>query len=257
MAGFIDFLTQAPGVTLPVLAGMSVLSFFASVMATGLGLGGGQLVIAVMTLLFPPAVLIPLHGVVQLGSNISRSWLMRRYVILAVVPLFLGGSLIGAVIGTRLVISLPIPVLQMVLAAFILYAAWAPALRGGKSLPAKFFALGVVGSIITMFVGATGPLVAPFSAGLSPDRHQVVATHAVLMTIQHGLKIAAFGMLGFAFWPYVPLLTGMLVCGFFGNMAGRRVLTRMPEKHFRLVFRLVLSALALRLLYGAIGALVR
>ena len=48
----------------------------------------------------------------------------------------------------------------------------------------------------------------------------------------------------------------MLVCGFFGNMAGRRVLSRLPEASFRLVFRVVLSLLALRLLYGAVGALV-
>ncbi len=75
------------------------------------------------------------------------------------------------------------------------------------------------------------------------------------MSIQHGLKIIAFGMLGFAFWPYVPLLTGMLVCGFFGNMAGRLVLAWLPEKNFRTLFRVVLSALALRLLYGAVVAL--
>ena len=36
----------------------------------------------------------------------------------------------------------------------------------------------------------------------------------MLMTIQHGFKILAFGFLGFAFWPYAPFLTAMLIAGF-------------------------------------------
>ncbi len=205
MSTFIAVLTDAPGLTLSVFALMCVISFIGSVMATTLGLGGGALVIAVMALFFPPAALIPLHGVVQLGSNIGRAALMRSQVMGRLVPVFVLGSVIGALAGTELVIALPVALLQLVLAMVIVYTAWAPGFRGGEPSLAKFFGVGMVGAFVTMFVGATGPLIAPFAAAISPDRRVVVATHAMLMSFQHGLKIIAFGMLGFAFWPYTNL----------------------------------------------------
>lgn len=255
MPSFIEFLSGAPGLDVPVFALLCASSFIGSAMASTLGLGGGALVIAVMALYFPPAALIPLHGVIQVGSNISRAVMMRREVFRGLIPVFALGSLAGALVGARLVIALPVAMLQMVLALFIVYAAWAPGFRGGKPSRAKFFGIGMLGSFVTMFVGATGPLIAPFAATISPDRRVVVATHAVLMSFQHGLKIIAFGWLGFAFWPYVPFLAVMIGFGVLGNIFGRRLLDRLPERAFRLGFRVVLSLLAVRLFYGALGDL--
>lgn len=248
-------MTDAPGLTVWVFALMCVISFIGSTMASTLGLGGGALVLAVMALFFPPAALIPLHGVVQVGSNITRACLMRREIVTRLLPVFVLGSVVGALTGAQLVISLPIPLLQMVLALFIVYAAWSPGFRGGQPSGVKFFGVGMLGAFVTMFVGATGPLIAPFAATVSSDRRVVVATHAAFMSFQHGLKIVAFGVLGFAFWPYVPFLTAMIVFGFFGNVFGRRILNLLPERIFRMGFRIVLSLLALRLFYGAASGL--
>ncbi len=253
LSSFIEFVTDAPGLTVSVFVLMCAVSFIGSTMATTLGLGGGALVIAVMALFFPPAALIPLHGVVQLGSNIGRACLMRRQIVGHLIPVFALGSVVGALAGAKLVIALPVALLQMVLALFIVYAAWAPGFRGGKPSRRKFFAVGIMGSFVTMFVGATGPLIAPFAASISADRRVVVATHAALMSFQHGLKIIAFGVLGFAFWPYLPFLAAMTVFGFFGTLFGRNILNRLPERIFRIGFRITLSLLALRLFYGALA----
>ncbi|MDY0191288.1 MAG: hypothetical protein RBR22_11190, partial [Desulfuromonas sp.] len=40
-----------------------------SAMTAALGVGGGVLLLAVMSMLLPAAAIIPLHGLVQLGSN--------------------------------------------------------------------------------------------------------------------------------------------------------------------------------------------
>jgi hypothetical protein len=37
------------------------------------GIGGGAALLAVMASLVPPAALIPVHGVVQVGSNLGRA----------------------------------------------------------------------------------------------------------------------------------------------------------------------------------------
>jgi uncharacterized protein len=81
----------------------------------------------------------------------------------------------------------------------------------------------------------------------------VVATHATLMVIQHGLKLIAFGILGFSFAAYVPLLAGLLIFGFAGTWVGKHTLAKLPEKVFRIGLKVVLSLIAVRLLYGAVA----
>ncbi len=103
-----------------------------------------------------------------------------------------------------------------------------------------------------MFVGATGTVLAPFIAAANPDRRAYVATLSVLMTIVHGLKIVVFGFLGFGFGEYLPLIIGMIAAAFFGNVFGQAILERMPEKLFRRIFQIVLTLLAIRLLYAGI-----
>lgn len=235
-----------------VLCGVS---FLGSFIAASLGLGGGLLVMATMASLLPPTVLIPLHGIVQLGSNTGRAVIMRTNILRHAIPPFLIGTIIGAAIGGNLVVTLPTAVLQLVLGAFVLYASWGPKFKATRPGSKAFFGIGVFGALATMFVGATGPLVAPFAAAASDKRQEVVATHATLMTIQHGFKIVAFGLLGFAFGPYVPLLAGLLACGFIGTAAGKHMLNFMPEHIFRIGIKAVITVLALRLLYQGVTGL--
>ena len=254
MDAFIGLLLDGTGLALWSFLLLCGVSFLGSFITAALGLGGGSLVLATLALFLPPAVLIPVHGTVQLGSNLGRAALMRSDILTGIVPAFLIGTLLGAAIGVQFVIALPIALLQGVLAAFILYSTWAPKFRARAPGKRTFFGVGVLSAFLTMFVGATGPLVAPFAAAASDQRQQVVATHAALMTIQHGLKIVAFGVVGFAFGPYLPLLAGLLGCGFAGTDVGRHLLHRLPERAFRIGLKAILTAIALRLLYGAASA---
>ncbi|MDX1484816.1 MAG: TSUP family transporter [Alphaproteobacteria bacterium] len=255
--GIFDLLVQDTGLTAWAFFGLCAISFVGSFIAAALGLGGGILVLAVMALVLPPTVLIPVHGVVQLGSNLGRAILLARQVLYAVVPAFVLGAAIGAGFGAHLVLTLPLWLLLSLLALFVLYGTWSRGFRSTRPGKRKFFAVGAVSSFVTMFVGATGPLIAPFVSAACDERRQVVATHAMLMSIQHGLKVVAFGVVGFAFGPYLPLLVGLLAFGFLGTYAGGRVLAKLPEEVFRLGLRIVLTLLALRLLFDAVMAFPR
>jgi uncharacterized protein len=106
-----------------------------------------------------------------------------------------------------------------------------------------------------MFVGGTGVLVGSFVAPACAERHQFVSTHSVVMTIQHGLKIVAFILLGFAFGPYIPLLIGLVLFSFIGSYAGKLALNRLPERTFRVVLKWTLTVLSVQLLYTALRQL--
>jgi uncharacterized membrane protein YfcA len=115
---------------------------------------------------------------------------------------------------------------------------------------------GAVSSVLTMFVGATGPFVAAWVKTLALPRTRHVATHAALMTIQHLLKCLVFGLLGFAFGPWLGLVAAMAAAGFVGTLIGRRLLLRLDERLFGSVLSALLILIAARLLWTGGRALI-
>ena len=254
MDQFIEILISGSDLSLWEFALLCGVSLLGSFITAALGLGGGALTIATMALIMPPTVLVPIHGVVQLGSNFGRAMLMYRHILIKVMPMFLAGSIIGIIIGGKVVITLPVFLLQGILAVFILYSTWAPGFTARKPKKIAFFGAGLVGAFTTMFVGATGPVVAPFALAASEIRQQFVATHATFMTIHHAFKLVVFGVLGFAFGPYIPLLIGLILFGFAGTYLGKITLNRLPEKLFRNLLKAILTIMACWLIYDAVQA---
>jgi len=240
-------LSLLPDAIGPAIAGLLIVaSFFTSALTAAFGVGGGVAMLALMGLFVPVAALIPVHGVVQLGSNTSRAYRMRGHIRRDVFAPFIVGSLLGAVAGTMFVVQLPDALLKVVLGAFIIVVTWAkiPGLdrlsRGGLLVGSAVTAL------MTMFVGATGPLLSAFFARIMPDdRKELVATHAAGMTIQHFLKIVVFGFAGFAFAQWLPLMAAMIGAGYLGTVYGSRWLEKLPEEIFRRWFRIGITVLAL------------
>ncbi|MEO1252340.1 MAG: sulfite exporter TauE/SafE family protein [Pseudomonadota bacterium] len=238
---------------LPLWAAILVIatSFFAAAMTAAFGLGGGLVLLAVMSALLPAPAVIPVHGVAQLGSNAGRFALQMRDIVWPIALWFFAGSLIGALAGGRLAVELPVWALRAGVGLFILYAVWGPRPKGFAPGPATFFGTGVVGSFLTMFFGATGPIAATMLSTTQLDRLKTVATHAACMVFQHGLKILVFGALGFAYAPWAGLIAAILLVGFAGTYVGTRFLRRMPETLFRTGFRYLLTAIAAYLIVAA------
>lgn len=236
-----------------LLLGASTLGSF---ITAAFGVGGGVMLLGVMTLFMPVTAVIPLHGVVQAGSNVGRTALLWRHIRWPVLLAFAAGGVVGAGLGSQLLVRLPQAWLELALGAFILWSCWGPMPRMQHGSVWRVGIGGAVTSVLTLFVGATGPFVAAFLRALRLDRFRHMATFSACMVTQHGLKIVVFGLLGFAFGPYLAFLAGMLACGFAGTVLGRLVLGRMDDRLFRHSLTALLTLLALRLLYvGARAAL--
>ncbi|MFZ8924060.1 MAG: TSUP family transporter, partial [Candidatus Puniceispirillaceae bacterium] len=112
---------------IPLLdAGLLILASFAtSFITAAFGIGGGVILIALLALLLPPAALIPVHGVVQLGSNGGRVAIMARDVVWRPILPFVFGAIIGASIGGLVVVQLPPWVVQLALGIFIIWVVFA------------------------------------------------------------------------------------------------------------------------------------
>lgn len=237
----------------PLIAvGLLVLSFFASLITATFTLGGGVLMLAVLALVFPPAIVVPLHGAVQVGSNAGRAYMLRRFIAWKNVRWLALGAFLGTLIGAPVAAYLPAEIFQIVIALFIIVTTWLPNPRVTDHSPMAQVIGGTIISALGMLVGATGPLVALFLRGIK-DRQVLVGTHAAIMTIQNTFKIGGFVVLGFAFSAYLPLVIGMVLCGFAGTAVGGGFLTKISERAFRLGFRIMLTLMAVYLLVEAIG----
>ena len=227
-------------------------AFVTAAISATFGIGGGVAMLAVMLALLPPAVVLPIHGVVQAGSNAGRLLALRSSVQHSMLAWFTAGTIIGVVAASLVLVALPTSTLQIILGLFILWTVWGPKLHARAISDRAFLLVGAGASFCTMFVGATGPMVAAFWDIRRMGKLGVVATHSACMVVQHASKVIAFGFLGFAFAEWLPMIVAMLVAGQLGTLAGARLLKALPDRVFEIAFKLILTGLALRLLWSAV-----
>jgi uncharacterized protein len=245
-----DFFTVPGGDPLMFLF-LSFASFATTFIGVFTGTAGGLILLAIMAVVMPPASVIPVHTVVQLGAGVTRTMIMWRYVMRSTLPPFIVGAALGAFAGAKVFVALPVSYLQGILGFFILVVTWLPKLGQFGAERGRFALLGFVATFAGIFVSATGTIVAPFVASAAPDRRNHAATLGALMMFVHIAKMVAFGFIGFAMGDYVPLMAAMIAAGAIGNWLGEEALHRISEERFRLLLRFFLTALGLRLLWGA------
>jgi len=193
-------------------------SFIASLLTASVGIGGGTLVLAVLVVTVPIAAVVPLHSVVQLGSNTGRAMMTRHHVSMRLFwPL-----VIGALVGT--LAAAPFSAfwlneiqLTLLLAGFTLLVTWVPipaiqAHRGSHNL---LFSIGI--SFIGVFVSATGPLIAAYLRHQAANRKELVATMAASVSTMNFLRIVLFSGLGFVWYEWLVPLAAMIQLALAGH----------------------------------------
>lgn len=229
-----------------------VTAAFTSYLTASVGIGGGVFLLAVLSLVMPLAAIIPVHGLVQLGSNANRALMLWREISWRCVLFFLPGALLGALLAALFLVQLPLPVLQLAIASFILYLVWGPKLPKLMLGDWGTMIAGGVTTFLSHFVGATGPLVAAFIKQKHADQRQVsVSTFAATMVLQHGPKAVVYGAAGFMFKEWLLLVLLMIAAGALGTKLGLLQLAKLTDRRFTLLFNGVLTLLCLRLLWQA------
>ncbi len=245
-----------PDVVSPVLAaGLLLLSCLTSLITASLGAGGGLLLLATLSITLPPLAIIPIHGAIQLGSNLSRASMAVRHIHWPTIGYFAPGLLLGVLAGSFILVQLPPSVFQCIIGVFVLYLCWGPALPSRALKPKGIAALGAGTTFLSLFVGATGPLVSAFFKRLYTQRFVTVATVAAALSIQHMAKIVVFGVAGFEYTQWLALIAGMIIMGAVGTKLGLILLGKLSDHHFSRYLNILLTLMALRLIWQATYAL--
>jgi hypothetical protein len=202
--------------------------------------------LAALATLLPAAAIIPVHGVVQLGSNAGRAAIMLKHFPGGVLLPFLAGSAAGVALGGSVLTQLSPAVIKMGVGAFILYSLAAKPPRalarsagdggGGVELPDHVFRRDGAfrgGLRAQPRAGASRACGDAFGA----DDGAAPAEIARLRPARLRLRPVAASAGG-----------ADRLSGFLGTLVGRSVLTRIDERRFRLILNAILVALGLNLL---------
>lgn len=223
-------------------------AFATSILTAITGVGGGMTLIAIMPGLLPASAIIPVHGIVQLFSNSSRAFFGWQHIHRGFTIAFVCGAIIGGSLAAGLTMEINLEYSPLLIAAYILYSVWGPKLQFKTAPRGEFFTIGLCQTALSMIVGATGPLgqASLLSKGLKRDA--LVVTAAFMMAFTHLIKIALFGIIGFAFITYWKLIAGMSIGVIAGAYIGTHMRYRVPEKIYRQFLKWLLTLLAIRII---------
>jgi uncharacterized membrane protein YfcA len=225
-------------------------SFLAAAISGAFAIGGGFLMMGVCAAFLPISAVVPLHSALMLGTSLGRSFFFWRYVHWGITVPFILGCLIGAPAGTRIYVTLPEALIALVVAVFMLAAVWFPPVDWKLRLRHPFFIVGVVHSFLSALF-SFGGVMQPLMMRTRLDKMQVIATLAVSLLAMNVFKLGGYAAFGFDFGPYALLIAVSLLAGVAGSGVGRRIVERLPEERFRVIFKLIMTGLALQLLYRA------
>ncbi|MGI9228353.1 MAG: sulfite exporter TauE/SafE family protein [Gammaproteobacteria bacterium] len=225
-------------------------AFIASVISSTFAIGGGFIMIAVLSSILPMQAVVPVHSPMMLGLSLGRSWVFRRDIQWDIVIPFILGCLIGVFGGSFVYFDLPAFVIALVVGLFILLAIWLPPIRWRTDIPRPFFWIGIVHSFCsTLF--SFGGLFQPIMIRQVMSRFKVIATLAAGLLCMNMLKITAYTWQGFDYRPWLAVITLSILAAIPGTLFGKKLLQYISEQRFRLCFRIVMTGFGLRLLYRA------
>ncbi len=226
-------------------------AFLTSLTAAIGGIAGGVILISVMPGFLPAAAIVPVHGIVQIASNVSRAAFGIRHVEWRIFWTYAAGTIIGALIGAQIVPYIAWDNMPLILGAFILVFTWMPRIGNAPSIPGKFTVLGIFQTSLSLFIGIAGPLNMPFLLRENLGRDRTVITHSVQMTAMHSLKVVTLGILGFSFGPYWKLMLGMILAAAAGSWLGTKLRGKISEELFRKGIKALITLLAVRMILKA------
>ena len=238
-----------------------IAAFITSSISAVLGMGGGIILLGIMALIIPEGyIVVALHGIVQLISNLTRSCVFRHHIRKDIVSQYLLGAVLGLSLSSIIIFTLisffevesakeiKIDFLKPLIGIFILWFLFGKRHKIKTKHP-HFFGVGALSGLCTVFIGATGPLIAPFFLKGKLTKENIIANKAACQAISHLGKIPLFILFfEFNYFSELEVLVPLIIAVFVGTNVGKQVLQFIPEKVFRLLFRGTLTIIAIKLI---------
>ena len=238
-----------------------IAAFITSSISAVLGMGGGIILLGIMAILIPEGyMVIALHGIIQLFSNTTRTYVFRNHLKKDLIKEFSIGVFGGVTLSIIIIIILiqlfqvssaneiKVEILKPLIGIFII---WYLFLKGPKKKKESnsFIPVGGISGLSSIFVGATGPLIAPFFLSRNLLKENIIANKAACQMITHLTKIPLFiYFFNVNYLEEYTILLPLIFAVFLGTNFGKKILSFIPEKLFKKLFKITLFIIAIRLI---------
>ena len=226
------------------------ISLATSTIAGIVGIGGGMMLIAILPSFLPLNALIPVHGLTQMSSNVSRAFFGYKDVQYEVIPKFLVGSFFGIALFASILSFISLEYVPLFIGVYILLSLWSEKFNEKIKRYESYFLAGFFQTGLSIVVGATGPLTMTLLLKDYKDKDKVVATGAALMSISHILKVFVFIYFGFVFFDYLSIIIALIFGAVLGSFLGTKMRHLVKGEKFTLILKVLLSLMALKLIVG-------
>jgi uncharacterized membrane protein YfcA len=120
--------------------------------------------------------------------------------------------------------------LSAVLGGFILLCTWTNLVKKLGRIFTNFFSIAFLQTFLSLFVASVGLLSQPVLIKQGLTKNRVIITHAMQMSVLHGLKVFVFLAAGFPFLRYWQIVALMIAASAAGSYFGGLFRDRIPER---------------------------
>ncbi len=167
-------------------------------------------------------------------------------------PAYFGGACLGGAVGYWFLGRVPTVYLSLALGVFLLLCTWTGLVKWlGKPLT-NFFSLGFIQTLLSLFVASVGLLSQPVLIKQGLPKNKVIVTHAMQMSVLHGLKVFTFVIAGFPFVRHWKILLVMIVASSVGSYLGGFCRNWIPERVGLIALRATITFFAAKMIVDAL-----
>ncbi|ELA6986458.1 sulfite exporter TauE/SafE family protein [Vibrio parahaemolyticus] len=224
------------------------MALLTSMVAAIVGFGGGMLLIAILPVFLNPALVIPIHGLVQLASNSSRMLFSLQHVRWQLLPRFLAGSVIGVLTIGYGLSHISMEYVPVAIGLYILLNLWSPRFSVLVSRYESYYLIGFLQTGLGLVVGATGPLSLSALTKQLKSKDEIIATSSLFMTISHLAKIPVYLSFTESLFSDSGLIVCMILGAILGSFIGTKFRLSSKNDYIIKIIKVLLTLLAVKMI---------
>jgi len=224
------------------------------------GAGAPVVGVPVLAIVFDVPMAVAIFSVLNLCTNIWQSWAFRAEVTEhRFVWTFAAMGAVGAVLGSILLASLPVPLLMGALAGVVFaYIGlrlarpnWVLSRARGRQMGPY---VGLIGGVMQGAGGLSAPVSITFLNALNLPRKEFIATIAIFFLAMSVTQVPALAVLGILTWDRLLLAVLALIPMFLGIPIGSFAARFLSKQAFDRLILSLLAVIAVKLIWDAVQA---
>ena len=234
------------------LAVLAIASFGASAFSAVFGIGAGIIIVLLLSLWLPLQSVVPIIALCTTAIDSIRSVTFRAHIEWGIAAPFFLGAMIGALLGSRVFFEIPEAILGTGIALIMLSALWLPRPNLKINVTNPFVYVGVLHAFVSA-IFAFGGILQAAMARLPHPKETIIGTIAACFAGMSLMKSIGYAMFGFDYAPHTPIVVAVIIGAIPGVVLGRFLGRFVSQRGFDIVFRLIVTAFAIRLLVQSIN----